>query len=163
MSPAALLVIGGILTAAMILGIRYLVREDSGVPAAKTQQDSLFKAEDGGKPDAGHEPEYRSGITSGNSLEIFEKTNYNYSAEESSGTPGAARPAAEVKPQKPAASRTAAQKDKGPAKPGAAIPRMREPKDFGTAAPDKQSSPGQVMPDIKSLLKQVQQEQKNGN
>ncbi len=160
-SPAVLLLLGAVLTAAIILGIKFLVGEDSaGSPPQSSGQGEIFKINKATGGAAGYNPAARSESTSGDSLDIFKKTNTGYAADESSST--AETPLAVPEPVKKPAAEAAAktkQRAKEPQKnrQRTAIPRMQKPKAFGTAAPDKRETPkgGAAAPDLSDILKQT--------
>ena len=153
LSPGLMIFAGLVLTAILILGIKYFISDDEQAPAA-IKEDKLFKDETEKAP--GFNPAYRPETTSGDSLEIFTKTNTGYSKEESSAT---ARGDAEadqektVKAAKPG-RKTAAKRGAAPA---TVIPKMQTPKAFGSSSGSQTPASGAVMPDISALMKQAQQ------
>ena len=159
-SPAVLLLLGAVLTAAIILGIKFLVGEDSaGSQPQSSGQGEIFKINKGTGGAAGYSPAARSESTSGDSLDIFKKTNTGYSAEDSSSTAETrqAVPEPEKKPAEAAAKTKQRVKEPRKASQRTAIPRMQKPKAFGTAAPDKPKTPegGAAAPDLSDILKQT--------
>jgi len=163
-SPALLLILGVILTAAIILGIKFMTGDDTGSSLPPSSgQDAIFKHEAGGGA-AGLLPAARSESTSGGSLDIFQKANEGYAEDESSAA-AITQPAGQgtVK-ETPAAAPVKKQASKK-LKQRTVIPRIQGVKAFGTAAPAKQGMPkgGAGMPDMSEILKQAQQSQGDGD
>lgn len=151
LSPGLLLLIGLVLTASIMLAIKFMVRdEEPPAPAPAAGADKLFNQGGEQLTPPGYNPAARSETTSGDSLDIFSKTNKGYDEEDSSAAVSAAAPdkAAAAAPAKAAA----AQK---PRAAGTVIPKLA-PKEFGTASQPKSVRQGAGMPDIQSLLKDAQ-------
>lgn len=165
-SPALLLILGAILTAAIILGIKFLTGEDSNssLPPAPGQEAIFKQAEGGGAAPAGLMPAARSESTSGGSLDIFQKANEGYSEEDSSST-AATQPAGQETVKKTPAATPAKKQASKKLKQRPAIPRLQGVKAFGTAAPAKQGMPkgGPGIPDMAEILKQAQEKQEDGD
>lgn len=168
LSPAVLLVLGVILTAAVMFGIKLLMAGDpNGSTLKASEQGAIFSQEAGAGRPAGQTPAARSESTSGNSLDMFQKANVGYAADESSATTGTG-PAGEMTAQKtPAAAapdKVTASKSAQKTRQRTIIPRMRGVKAFGTAAPGKQGAPkgGAELPDMADMMRQAQQ-QANGD
>jgi hypothetical protein len=153
-SPAVLLLLGAVLTIAIILGIKFLVVDESNIsqPPSSGQAD-IFKGEESGVKDPNYNPAARSEITSGDSLDMFTKANEGYAADESSSTAveeGANKTTAVTgKKQAPRELKKVQQ--------GTAIPRLQGVKTFGTSAPAPKGGSG--MPDMAEMMKQAQQKQ----
>jgi hypothetical protein len=167
LSPKVLLILGVILTIAIIIGIKLLVMEDAGDSAPQPYgQDSVFKEEKAGGVLPGSVPAARSEMTSGDSLEIFEKANVGYSSDGASSTAAAkqAQPETAKIPPAPAPGKKKAAASKK-LKQRTTIPRLQGAKPFGTDAPDKTGTQksGAGMPDMSGMLKQAQQNQGSGN
>jgi len=157
-SPGILVFLGVVLTAAIILGIKFLIGGDAGSPAPQPSgQADIFKEEkNGGAP--GLNPAARSETASGDSLDIFAKTNAGYAADESSPTAAAepARPAAQKRTAAP--DKKQAAKNIKKARPGTVIPRLQGGRAFGAAAP---ADGGAGTPDIAEMMRQAKQKQGN--
>lgn len=153
LSPALMLVTGIVLTAILVLGIKYYISDDEQAPAAPAavKEDKIFKDETEKAP--GYNPAYRPEAASGDSLGIFTKTNTGYAKEESSapargGATGRDIKTKGVKPGHKAAKKAGA---------ATVIPRMQAPKAFGSSSPSQTAPNGAGMPDISALMKQAQQ------
>jgi len=165
--PAVLLILGIILTGALLVGIKYLTRGDSnGAQDPSSGQADIFKEDIRSEKDLGYTPLSRSEATSGDSLDIFKQTNSGYAADESSSTAQTQQPA----PQAPAKAPVVPQ----PKKPAAevrkktgqttVIPRIKGIKPFRTATPSQSMPKGTEMtPDIGELMKQAQQKRGEGD
>lgn len=158
-SPAVLLLLGAVLTIAIILGIKFLVVDESNIsqPPSSGQAD-IFKGEESGAKASGYNPAARSEITSGDSLDMFTKANEGYAADESSSTAG------EEAVNKTTEAVTGKKQAPGGLKkvqPGTVIPRLQGTKTFGTSAPANQAMPkgGSGTPDMSEMLRQAQQKQ----
>ncbi len=154
LSPGLLLFIGLVFTAAIVLGLRYIAKDDEPATAAPAADrgDKLFK--DGGeKPGApAYTPGYRSETTSGDSLDIFTRANTGYFQEDASSPEGGRdtaqnKPAAALTVQAPAAKKVRAA--------GAAVIPRLTPKTFG-AASSPAAPKGAAAPDISEMIKQAQ-------
>ncbi|MDO8806418.1 MAG: hypothetical protein Q7R35_18560 [Elusimicrobiota bacterium] len=158
-SPAILLLLCALLTAAIILGIKFLIKEDSDSLPQSSGQGDIFKSEKGAAA-AGRSLGPRSGNPGGDSLDMFKKANPVYEADGSSAT-AAAEPAMLETVQKTPPAVTGKRRGSKKLQQRTAIPRMQGIKAFGTAAPAKQGLPkgGAGMPDIAEMMKQAQQKQ----
>ena len=160
LNPKVLLILGVILTLAIIMGIRFLIVEDTseslpGVPG----QNAIFREEKPGNPPPGSLPAARSEASSGDSLAIFEKANVGYSTDRSSAAAGAGQAGPEAaKVPAPAVKKKAAAAASKKVPRGTVIPRMQGAKPFGTAVPDKKG-----MPDMSGMMKQAGQDQGSGD
>lgn len=164
-SPAILLILGAILTAAIILGIKFLTGEDSNSSLPPSSgQEAIFKQAEGGGTAAGLLPAARSESTSGGSLDMFQKANEGYS-EEGSSAAAVTQPAAQTAVKKAPAAVPVKKQASKKLKQRSVIPRMQGVKAFGTAAPNKQGMPkgGAGMPDMSEILKQAQEKQGDGD
>lgn len=163
-TPALLLAIGAVLTAAIIFGIKFLVGGDAGESLPPNPaQEAIFKDESPAAA-AGFLPAARSEATSGGSLDIFTKANEGYSEEDSSPTVEAAKAAPAVPAAAPAAAKKKTARDAKKTKQGTVIPRIKGFKPFGASAPAKQGTPGgAAMPDMSEMMKQAQQGQASGD
>ena len=162
-SPAILLLLGALLTAAILLGIKFLITEDSNgsLPQAAGQGD-IFKQEQGAG--AGLLPAARSENTSGGSLDMFQKANEGY-AEDGSSTAAVTQPAGQGAVKKTPAAVPVKKQASKKLQQRSVIPRIQGVKAFGTAAPNKQGMPkgGAGIPDMSEILKQAQQKQGDGD
>ncbi len=162
--PLLLLILGLLLTAAIVFGIKYLVGEDAGVSSAGPAGQKTIFDEKGPGTVPGYNPAARSEITSGNSLELFKEANAGYAGEGSSSAAAAvtAPPEAAKTAAAPAAAKSPAVKSAKRTARKTVIPRMHEVKAFGTAAPARQQTPAgnATMPDISEIMKQAQQQGK---
>lgn len=166
-SPALMLLLGAILTAAIILGIKFLISGDSNDAQPQTSgQSDIFKDDSGSVRAPGYDPETRSERTSGDSLDMFQKANVGYAADESSATAEAEPAAKEPAKATPAAAplKQAAKETKKPRQ-RTVIPRIQGIKSFGPAASDSQATPkgGAGMPDMAEIMKQAKQNQESGD
>jgi hypothetical protein len=156
-SPAVFLTVGAVLTIGIIAGIKYMVSPDaeSTAPATKASE-PVFK-EETDRP-AGLRSQAAVPLSTATSLDMFQKANAGYDEEASSAAAvAAASPAAAVKKAKPARETVKAAPKR------TVIPRMGAFKQFGGAAASGQGAQGgAAMPDISGMIKQAQQQQKNG-
>jgi len=164
LSPAVLILLGVVLTAAVMFGIKLLMVGDQNSPTLKaSEQGAIFNQEtDAGRP-AGQLPAARSESTSGNSLDMFQKANVGYAADESSSTAGTGQTAERPAPKTPPAAapnKAAVPKSSSKNLQRTVIPRMRGVKAFGTAVPDKQGTPkGKAgLPDMADMMRQARQQ-----
>ena len=161
LTPAALLILGAILTIGIIMGIKFLVGGDANESLPPSAgQETIFKDERAAPSGL---PGSRSEATSGDSLEMFTKANEGYSKEDSTPTAEAqpAAPGTAKKPAAAAASKNSAPKDLKKPRQTTVIPRLQGVKPFGTAAPDKNK--GGTMPDMSELMKQAGPGQGSGD
>ncbi|HAH32580.1 MAG TPA: hypothetical protein DCL44_09745 [Elusimicrobia bacterium] len=156
-----IMVMGLILTAAAIAGIKFFIGsggQDSGFSNSAAPD---FKFQNKRNQPQGYTPLTRSETASGNSLEIFAKTNAGYSKEDSFSIEQSTVAAEIPKKIKPAPSKKAAKiKRPAAARKRTAIPKMQAMKPFGTAAgigSNTAAPQGTEMPDIANILKQAQQ------
>ena len=156
LSPGLLLFMGLVFTAAIVLGLKYIVKDDepaTSAPAAD-RGDKLFK-DGGGKPGA---PAYTSGYssqtTSEDSLDIFTRANTGYFQEDSS-PPAGGKGTAPVSDKPAAANTTQAPAAKKVRAAGAAVIPRLTPKTFG-AASSPAAPKGAATPDISEIIKQAQ-------
>jgi hypothetical protein len=147
-----------VLTLALLMGMKYFMRDDTAAGSEKpAERQQLFQEPAAGQPPPGLNPAARSESSgSGGGLDMFSKTNAGYYGADAS-TAAAAAPAAAPEVKKstaPAAVKAAAAKPKG-----TVIPRMK-PSSLGTVTPGNVSAhgAGQGMPDISGMLKQAQQQ-----
>ncbi len=164
LSPKVLLILGVVLTIAIILGIRFLVVEDASDSLPQSSgQGSIFKDERTGSVLPGSIPAARSEATSGDSLAIFEKANVGYSRDEASSTAAAkqAQPEAAKIPAAPAPAKKKAAAASNKVRQTTVIPRMQGGKTFGSSAQDKQGLPNGA--DMSEIFKQAGQKQGTGN
>ncbi|MDD5209012.1 MAG: hypothetical protein PHV36_06480 [Elusimicrobiales bacterium] len=162
-SPKVLLILGLILTIAIIFGIKLLVVEDAGDSLPRSSaQDSIFKDERSGSVLPGSIPAARSEATSGDSLAIFEKANEGYSSDGAAST-AAARQAPQTgrTPPAPAPVKKKAAAASKKLRQGTVIPRLQGGKSFGSGGQEKQGLPNGA--DMSEILKQAGQKRETGN
>ena len=155
LTPGLMIFAGLVLTVMLILGIKYFIsdEEPSPVAPAAVKEDKLFKDEAGKGP--GFNPAYRSETSTGDSLEIFAKTNTGYAKEESSSPArGEAGTAGDTEAKSLKTARNAPVKRTGAT--ATVIPRMQAPKAFGSSSGSQTPPSGIVIPDISALMKQSQ-------
>ncbi|OGR68152.1 MAG: hypothetical protein A2081_02340 [Elusimicrobia bacterium GWC2_61_19] len=163
LSPAALLILGVVLTAAIILGIKFLMGNDSEGAPPSAAKDAIFRDETDHTNAPGYNPAVLPENPGGDSLSMFKKTNAGYAADESSATdkeeqagPKTAKKTAAVKKQAAKTPQKSRQRT--------VIPRMQGAKPFGSATPARQGLPGGAgMPDISDIMKQAQQKPQSGD
>lgn len=159
-SPKVLLILGLVLTIAIIFGIKLLVVEDAGDSLPQPAvQDSIFKDEKAGSVLPGSMPS-RSEATSGDSLAIFEKANEGYSSDGAASTAAARQAPPETVKTTPAPVKKKAAASKK-LRQGTVIPRLQGGKTFGSSAQEKQGLPKGA--DMSEILKQAGQKQQTGN
>lgn len=153
-STGQLIIAGLVITALLILGIKFITMEDetSSVAPAAVNEGKIFQEKAWSPPPPGYNPASRPAAAGGDSLEIFSRTNPVYADQ------GTSQPASGAAPAAVAQQAGAAKRARGAAakkRPVTVIPKMQAAKTFGT--PINQGAPsGAVMPDISNLLNQMQ-------
>lgn len=160
-TPVKMIVLGVILTLAIILGIKYFIASgpDSGEEGSRASGNAadIFKADPQTNPNPGYNPARRAeSLGGGGSIEMFEKTNAGYAKEdEEEASPqieGAAlsevKKAATAAPSQTGVNKAAAT--------GTVIPKLQPVKGFGipSSGAGKTALPKGAAgtPDINSLL-----------
>ncbi|MBI5743863.1 MAG: hypothetical protein HY952_04885 [Elusimicrobia bacterium] len=153
-----------VLTAALVLGIKFFMSDDTtSTQAPPPGQGQIFNTQAAEKPPEGLRAPVGPVSGSGSGLEMFSKTNAGYYGEEASTAAAAGQGAGpEVKKSTAAVTKRGAAEAKPKVK-ATVIPRMKMGS-LGGVTPSNVAPGGQgQMPDMSGIMKQVQQRTGQGN